>query len=423
MAYQKGLAGAFWFIVPNVACFYVLIPIARHMKRRYQGYTIADYFSKHLNDSRLVLAVFSLATVAFQMCAIIENNIAIGLMMDTLTDFARPATVAILFGITVLGVILIVLHGFRGSVVTDILQMSVTLTLCVVVAGLVAFSAKDEATITDGLGGRTSDMLNPFTLSVVLSPGIAMALGLIGGPMADMMFFQRIMALRDPAEVTKALAVAGLLFAIVPISLSVPGFIAASAADPTFHAANPEAIGLIATAHFAPKIGIFFFCIIIVTGLMTTLEAAFSSITAIAGTDFFRLFRRLRNNEPDQVSIHFSWIVLVGLAILGFFISISGVNLLPVFLTDAAIATSMIVPVVYGAIAKRFTTLEVVVPLVLSFSFALVIGATGAIWDLESLSSSAAPGAFVIGILALGVTRIAGRRFTWGQKPPLVERL
>ena len=48
-AYQNGLAGIFWFTVPNVLCFFIFAPFALRLRQEMpDGYTFTEYIYKHL---------------------------------------------------------------------------------------------------------------------------------------------------------------------------------------------------------------------------------------------------------------------------------------------------------------------------------------------------------------------------------------
>ncbi|MCI5165465.1 MAG: hypothetical protein D3903_05085 [Candidatus Electrothrix sp. GM3_4] len=83
--------------------------------------------------------------------------------------------------------------------------------------------------VSQGLGGfsgQFSNLLSSDSLGVAWSFGIPVAIGLLAGPFGDQSFHQRAFAIRED-RIKPAFIYGALLFALVPLSLSLLGFIAA----------------------------------------------------------------------------------------------------------------------------------------------------------------------------------------------------
>src|ERR1043166_7780235 len=79
IAYDSGLPGAFWFIVPNVACFFFFAPLAVRFREQVPtGFTLPGYFSSRFAEAPRLATAFAVSTLLYQQCAIVENLVAMG---------------------------------------------------------------------------------------------------------------------------------------------------------------------------------------------------------------------------------------------------------------------------------------------------------------------------------------------------------
>ena len=187
IAYDLGIAGALWFIVPNVACFFVFAPIAMRMRSTApQGFTLPGYFRKRFPGARGVAMAFSVTATLFLLTAVIENLVAVAKLYNFYTGNPGWIAIVVMSAITV-GYSLI--SGLKASVITDVLQMAMVIVIGLILVPI-AFSLTSTSRVADisvlqGIGGSVS------WLAIAFAPGLSLAFGLIGGPLGDQMFFQR----------------------------------------------------------------------------------------------------------------------------------------------------------------------------------------------------------------------------------------
>ena len=192
IAYDLGIAGAIWFIVPNVACFFVFAPVALRMRKVVpNGFTLPGFFRKRFPDAPKVPLAFSITAGLFMLTTVIENLVAISKLYNFYTGTPGWIAIVVMTAITV-GYSL--LSGLKASVITDVLQMLMVIIISVVLVpwafrlsgGGVNFSVES----LKGIEG------NLHWLPVAFAPGLSLLFGLVGGPLGDQMFFQRAMAVR-----------------------------------------------------------------------------------------------------------------------------------------------------------------------------------------------------------------------------------
>ena len=130
ISFELGLVGALWFIVPNIACFFIFAPIAVRMRKTVpKGYTLSGYFRHKFPNDHRPAKLFVITTILFAMAAMIENLVAIGKLFELYTG-AEPWIAIVVM--TALTLAYALSSGLKASVITDVFQM-----LIVVLVGLV----------------------------------------------------------------------------------------------------------------------------------------------------------------------------------------------------------------------------------------------------------------------------------------------
>ncbi len=341
-AYTQGLPGIFWFTFPNILCFFVFAPLAVRLRRLLpEGYSLPDFMRlRFKNDKRVHLSSL-FVYFGYQLGAVIINAVAGGTLLNLLTGLSFPISVLIMV-ITALAYSLI--SGLKASVITDVIQMSLILIIGFVIVPWVISNAGGFAVINNGIGGVSGEFTNLFDSKVAFAFGIATTIGLISGPIADQMFFQRTFAVKKKS-VAKVFIFGGLLFGIVPIVLSLLGFIgAAPEVASQINVADAQMIGPVVVNHFLPKWALMLFSVMAFAGLSSTLDSAFVAASSLGTVD---IVKRYYNSEMDsKQSIKVARFFMLGIATLGTCIALMKPQLLWVFLIYGALASSTLFPTV-----------------------------------------------------------------------------
>src|ERR1051325_134151 len=288
-AYQLGLPGIFWFTAPNIVALVIFAWLAPKIRRIIPGgYTLPDWIRYRLG-SEAVHKVYLIPYIWYQVMAVTVQIFVGGLMLNYMTGISLNLIMVLLL---VLCLIYSLISGLRASVITDFVQMIFIIAGVLInppwVAGKVGWGA-----VTKGLGGLAgnTNMLDP---KVAFSFGIVTSIGLIAGSISDQQYWQRAFAIK-PKHLVKSYVFAGILFGIVPILLSILGFVAA---NPAMGIAMPQGVGL-------PMIGIevvvkilplwaaVFFVVMLLSGLMSTLDSGMCAASSLYAIDLARL-------TPDQ---------------------------------------------------------------------------------------------------------------------------
>lgn len=176
------------------------------------------------------------------------------------------------------------ISGLRASIITDFVQMAFIIVGVLVIPTWVASVAGSESIIT-GLGGLAENR-NIFDPKVAFSFGIVTSIGLLSGAISDQQYWQRAFAIK-PSHLIPSYVVGGLLFGIVPILLSILGFVAA---DPANGIAMPPdtdlpMIGVATVAKLLPTWAAVFFVVMLLSGLASTLDSALCAASSLYAID------------------------------------------------------------------------------------------------------------------------------------------
>lgn len=347
-AYTQGLPGIFWFTLPNIITFFVFVPIALRLRERLpEGYTISQLFSTMYPDDKRPHYASMIVSFGYQLGAVIINCVAGATLINLLAGIPFTAGVLMMAG---LALSYSLISGLRASVQSDVIQMLMILVVAIVIVPLAYFAAGGFETLNAGLGGVSGEFRNIFDPGVAFAFGIATSIGLISGPVADQMFSQRAFAAKK-GSIIPIFVIGGLLFGIVPIVLSLLGFIGAGSVITGSELAvtDPQMVGPEVVAHFLPSWALMLFAVMAFAGLTSTLDSAFSAIGSLWATDA----NQKSDHQDDVSAIRAARKGMLIFSIVGVAIALLQPQLLWVFLIYGALAASLFFPVVLTLFGKK----------------------------------------------------------------------
>lgn len=362
-AYTQGIAGVFWFVVPNVLTLILFAFFANKMRKlRPEGWTFSDYIrEKYSNRCHTLYLVesFGLQTMSFAV-----QLLAGATIFSKITGISFTATTIVM---AVCPLFYTFACGIRSSIITDFWKM--LWIVIVLVAGLpIMLSNAGPDALADGLGGITGDFSSLFSgtgIMVALSFGIPTTFGLLSGTFGDQMFWQRVFCVKAD-KVKQTMIAAALIFAVVPISLSVFGFIAAGAG---IYIADTQLTNVGAVIAFCPKWFLYLFFILILAGLISTVDSIICAVSSVAGHDVWtriyasysdRIHKGLNTSklvvwcvDHDVSMARIAMVVVTIVAIL--IANIPGLTILYLFLLYGTLRSSVMLPTVFAILGKRMT--------------------------------------------------------------------
>ncbi|MDX2027237.1 MAG: hypothetical protein SFW62_01225 [Alphaproteobacteria bacterium] len=349
-SYQQGLAGIFWFTFPNVLCFFTFAPLAIRLRRLMpHGYSMPEFMWHRFGGDKRVHLIFVTITLGYEIGAVIINALAGGTLMHALSGIDLNTAI---LAMTLVSLSYAVWRAMPASIVTDFIQMSVILLIAFLLVPWVVTEAGGWHIVSSGFAG-TSGSANIFDPWIMYSFGIPATLGLISGPVADQMFYQRVMSAKYHL-VVRTFIVGGLVFGVVPVVLSILGFVAASGMVPGLSVTDPQMVSVAVINHFLPKWTLFLFAFMVLCALCSTMDSGYIAIGSVWSIDIYRRYQNPK--ASDRKIVLASKKAMLGFAVVGTVIAmIPGLKLLWLFLIYGALASAALVPVILSLFWKRLT--------------------------------------------------------------------
>ncbi|MDP7477077.1 MAG: hypothetical protein QF442_01370 [Candidatus Peribacteraceae bacterium] len=284
-----GVAGLFWFVVPNMcalALFAVLAPKIR--KKMPLGYTLPQWI-RHQLGSESVHKMYLFPYFFYQLMAVAVQLYAGGNLLALLLGVPVYQAVAVIT-IAVLGAIPLfysLISGLEASILTDFFQLVlIIVALLIIIPWMIGTVGLDA--ITAGLAGLEGSA-NIFDPGIAFSLGIVTAIGLLSGAISDQQYWQRGFALRE-GHVKKAFIFGALVFGVVPIALGLLGFIGANAdyAITIPQGIDPSLIGVVVVSKLLPLWTAFLFVVMLISALSSTLDSGMNAAASLYATDVMK---------------------------------------------------------------------------------------------------------------------------------------
>lgn len=360
-AYTQGFVGVFWFVVPNVLTLILFAFFANKMRKlRPEGWTFSDYirekYSKRCHNLFLIES-FGLQTMSFAV-----QLLAGATIFSKITGISFTATTVVM---ALCPLAYTFASGIRSSIITDFWKM--LWIVIVLLLGLpIMFSSAGPEALFNGLGGVSggfSDLFSGNGLMVTLSFGIPTTIGLLSGTFGDQMFWQRVFCVKAD-KVKRTMITAAFIFAVVPISLAVFGFFAAGTG---LAISDTQLTNVGAVMAFCPKWFLYLFFVLILSGLISTVDSIICAVSSVAGHD---VVKRLAMNEKWHERIQkniflfilfanevraarFAMIAVTIVAIL--IANIPGLTILYLFLLYGTLRSSVMLPTIFAILGKRMS--------------------------------------------------------------------
>lgn len=320
LAYEKGLAGIFWFTFPNIialALFAFLAPAIR--KKMPEGYTLPQYIKYRLQSEK-AHKIYLFPYFFYQIMAVTVQIFVGGSLIYLLTGIPLTIIMPILL---IIALIYTYISGLEASIVTDFVQMAMIVVIGIIVLPLTWSVAGGVSAISAGLGGLAG-IRNIFDPGIAFSLGIVTSIGLIAGALSDQQYWQRAFAIKKN-QLVKAFIFGALLFGVVPIALSTLGFLGANSALGITLPAGVDVsmIGVQVVATLLPAWAVFLFVIMLLSGLSSTLDSGLSAASSLWVTD-------VAKPKNDDEAIKSARKAMFGIAIVGLLIALA-VNYIPQF--------------------------------------------------------------------------------------------
>ena len=375
LAYQKGLAGIFWFTFPNIIALGIFVFLGPKIREKFQkGFTLPQYIHHKLGSDKLH-KLYLVPFFAGQIIAVTFNIFAGGAVVSLLTGI--PLTIVMPI-IALIALTYTLVSGLEASIVTDMVQIILIIVGIVLVVPRAIMAAGGFNAINGGLGGLEG--LSLFDPAVAFSLGLVTSIGLISQTITDQQYWQRTFVMKKN-HIAKAFIFGAIIFAIVPISLSMLGFLGA---NPSLginlpENVDPSLIGVLTVTSLLPSSIAILFVIILLGGLSSTIDSGISATSSLWATDVAKYTKREEKiinkqsvneklTEDERKGIHdldmrvikqSRW-AMVGVTLLGIIIAyaahfIAGFGVSQLFMLSISIAASASIPTVLSLYWERLS--------------------------------------------------------------------
>ena len=399
IAYEQGTPGLLWFTLPNVLSLVVFAPLAFRIRKVLPaGYTLPEFM--HSKHGRGVHVLYIIQFFGLQICSFAVQILAGAALIQMMTglSFYLVAVILVLTALTYS-----VMGGVRASVVTDFVQMTLILSIAWITVPWVVSNAGGVQVVTGGLAGISGEFGNMFDPWVAYSFGIPATIGLLSGPIGDQMHWQRAYALRSDNDVIKTFMLGAFIFVLVPLTLSMLGFVAANREiSESWTIGSNQLIGPITVAHLLPGFMLVVFGIMLLSGLCSTLDSILCAASALASVDIVRGAEPSDEHGTGKVVV--ARIGMLATAIIGLAIAcVPKLQIVHLFLFYGTWRASTMIPTVLSLFWKKIDSKAVFVAILASLIFGAPVYATGAIVQNPHLSVA---GSVLVVLIGLGVCTI-----------------
>jgi urea-proton symporter len=376
-AYSDGIAGAFWFIVPNVLCFTTFALVVRQMRKQFPDfYTLPDYMLRRFPGYASAHVASLIVAMIIEIVALLFNSFVGAFLLNMLTGIPTSEGTGILLFIAV---IYSVWRGFPASVTTDVVQLIVIVVIAGILVPWIAVASSHTGSILGGFGGAHGQIKSIFDPDVVYSFGIPATLALLAVPLADQMFYHRAVSIPS-SQIVKTFVIGGFMFGIVPLLLSIPGFIGASLElhnGLTHTGLPPLFVSVDVLAQFLPIWTLYAFTILAIFALSSTIDSALVGLSLIWTQDIFG--RYLQPHASEQRAVDQGRIAIVVAAALAYLLArllqdyLSGDVL---FNFNGAVASTIVGPLILAVFFRHTSPMAIVISVIVG----LIIAIPGALW-------------------------------------------
>lgn len=362
LAYQKGLAGIFWFTFPNIIALVIFAFLAPKIRELLpEGYTLPQYIKFRLQSNK-AHKIYLFPFFFYQLMAITVQLFAGGALVSLLTGISLTIVMPIL---ALIALVYTYISGLKASVVTDFIQLAMIFVIGAIILPLTWSAAGGFSAISAGFAGLEG-IGSIFDPGVAFSLGIVNSIGLIAGAVSDQQYWQRSFAIKKK-QLVKAFIFGAILFGIVPVALSTLGFLGANA---DLGIVLPEGvdvslIGVQTVATLLPGWAVFLFVIMLLAGLSSTLDSGLSAVSSLWVTD-------VANPKNDKAAIRSARRAMFGFAVLGLAVALAVVyipqfGLFHLWWVFNTIAATVVVPTVLSLYWKRLDARGVIWGVVVAF--------------------------------------------------------
>jgi Na+/proline symporter len=235
-----------------------------------------------------VQKLYQFETGTLSVLSMSVNTLAGGAVITILTGMPLIVSsilmMLVVFGYTWRG-------GIKASFMTDAIQMVFILGALLLFAPA-AIANKGWDSLVNGLTGinNVDGLFTESGIAVAVSFGIISAIGLIAGPIGDQSFWQRVFSI-DKQKIGKSFSLGAIFFGLVPLLMSVFGFVAAGS---NAKIENAGYVNLEIISAIFPIWVVAPFLLMLLSGLLSTIDSQLLALGSLT-TDYTKDLKKQRS--------------------------------------------------------------------------------------------------------------------------------
>jgi Na+/proline symporter len=403
-AYNWGVSGLLWFVVPNGLAVMIMVPFALRLRRQMPaGYTIIEFIRERF-ESRTASSVMLAAMLFGLLAEICINLFGVTLVMGVVFGLDDTTVLLISLGI-------VTVYSYFGGLWTSAITATVNTLLITVPAAIVVLYVLHKVGGPSFVYGQVKDAnvanVHPFRWETASTFGLSLALGLLASTMADQTFWQKVWAMR-PGNLAKTFLWAGLWFYPIPIVLGLLGFvgIAVGVTPEDLGSFGAGGVGPYVVSHLGlPVFLIALYVLIICNACYSSIDGAFSALSSIVAVD---VVKRAAPNVSEKRLFTFTKASIVVAGVIGAIVASSGIDYVNLVEIIFFLKAALVVPLALAIFWPRMTGPAFIVSIVAAIAIGFPIRQN--VNELDGLIALMG-----VSILAsVGISLLSRRRFDYG---------
>jgi SSS family solute:Na+ symporter len=406
-AFTGGIPSVFWFLLPNFTCFYLFTIFAVKFKKFMpNGYTIPEMMKTRFNGDKSVHFSYIILTLLYQLTAIVLNSVIGAHLLHLVTGISFEY---MLTAIICVALSHSLLRGFRASLLTDLVQMGVLYTFILLVIPKAIFDVGGFSMIAENLV-RVANSGNIFDSKVLLYFAIPSFVTLWTGPVIDQMFYQRVMC-SSKQNVVKSFISASFSYIIVPLSLSILGFIGYMIFTPgEISAQNTQLIGVLTVAKMFPIAMVYMYVFMAMSGLCSTVNSALYAISSIGCIDIYKEYFNKKGDVKKEILI--SRLFMLGMAALGLLIGMLAPSLLSMFFIIGVVRGAGFFPTLSSFFSRNIPPFAIPISIISTIVLCLPLSIYANAISSPALNTTASLSAVVLPLVIIILCSMLKKRKT-----------
>lgn len=350
-AFKDGIPGVFWFLLPNFTCFFIFTYFAlKFRKLMPNGYTLAEFMRQRYNGSVVVHISYISLILLCQLTAIILNSVIGAELIGLVTGIDINLAI---FIIVFIALVYSLISGFHASILTDCLEIFIIYAFIFTIIPLTIFKIGGLEILSQNLGG-IYDNTKIFNLETIIYFAIPTFVTLWTGPITDQMFYQRVMGSKKK-QVLKSFVLAAFFYIVIPLSLAMLGFVGVELVkNGSITCFDEQLIGGVVINSLYGKFIMYFYCLMALAGLCSTIDSALCATSSVACIDIYKIYFKSQSKTLNKkYLLLISRLSMLFVAIIGVFIAFLKPPLISIFFIIGTIRAAGCFPTILSIFTNK----------------------------------------------------------------------